>query len=241
MPSLTTPTTMEAELVQEETREENEQKTAGDEAATKLTMEKEKDGMEVEPKTGVPFPVKLPNGMQLQATGLRRKKILGFGLNIYAFGIYGDIAGLKQLLRPKHGEATEMATKEMYESVINSDVGMVVRLVIVFGGLTMSLVKKNFDEGLGASLKKLTSDRTDEELITMVLGAAKDSMKLPAGTVIEITRFPDYVLQTKVTDELVSKVKNELLCRAFFHMYLGDDAFDKEAKEKFGASLLSLF
>lgn len=44
-----------------------------------------------------------------------------------------------------------------------------------------------------------------------------------------------------VKDELVSKVESELLCRAYFHMYLGDDAFDKEAKAKFGASLLSLF
>lgn len=187
---------MEAELVQEETGEEKDHKMARDEAATKLTME-EKDDMEVEPKTGVSFPVKLPNGMQLQATGLRRKKILAFGFNIYAFGdikcifmktclekfvlmwcdwnfllffagIYGDIAGLKQLLRSKHGKPTEIdGTKELYESVINSDVGMVVRLVIVFGGLTMSLVRKNFDEGLGASLKKLTGGRPDEELLTL--------------------------------------------------------------------------
>lgn len=86
---------------------------------------------------------------------------------IFFAGIYGDIAGLKQLLRSKHGDATEFDTKELYESVIDSDVGMVVRLVIVFGGLTMSLVRKNFDGGLGASLKKLTGGRTDEELLTL--------------------------------------------------------------------------
>lgn len=42
-------------------------------------------------------------------------------------------------------------------------------------------------------------------------------------------------------DEMVSKVENELLCRAFIHMYLGDDVFDKDAKESFGKTLLSLF
>lgn len=41
--------------------------------------------------------------------------------------------------------------------------------------------------------------------------------------------------------EVVSKVESELLSRAYVHMYLGDDAFDKDAKDKFGTSLLSLF
>ena len=44
-----------------------------------------------------------------------------------------------------------------------------------------------------------------------------------------------------VMGEVVSKVESELLCRAYIHMYLGDDAFDKDAREKFGVSLLSLF
>lgn len=44
-----------------------------------------------------------------------------------------------------------------------------------------------------------------------------------------------------VMGEVVSKVESELLCRAYFQMYLGDDALDKDAKEKFGQSLLSLF
>lgn len=42
-----------------------------------------------------------------------------------------------------------------------------------------------------------------------------------------------------VKDELMSKVESELLCRAYFHMYLGDDPFDKEAKERFGRTLVS--
>lgn len=44
-----------------------------------------------------------------------------------------------------------------------------------------------------------------------------------------------------VKGEVVSKVESELLCRAYMYLYLGDDPFDKEAKEKFGMSLLSLF
>lgn len=52
----------------------------------------------------------------------------------------------------------------MYQAVIDSDFGLTVRLVIVFSGLTMNMVKKNFDEGLGASIKKLTGGKKDDEL-----------------------------------------------------------------------------
>ncbi|KAI3868889.1 hypothetical protein MKX03_036418, partial [Papaver bracteatum] len=52
----------------------------------------------------------------------------------------------------------------MYQMVIDSDVGMIVRLVIVFGNLTMNMVKKNFDEGLGGSIKKLNGGKKNEEL-----------------------------------------------------------------------------
>lgn len=44
-----------------------------------------------------------------------------------------------------------------------------------------------------------------------------------------------------VMGEVVSKVESELLCRAYTNMYLGDDPLDKDAKDKFGMSLLSLF
>lgn len=44
-----------------------------------------------------------------------------------------------------------------------------------------------------------------------------------------------------VLGEVVSKVESELLCRAYIDMFLGDDAIQKDAKEKFGMYLLSLF
>lgn len=106
------------------------------------------------------------------------------------------------------------------------------------------------------------------------MGQAPDDIKLTSGSVIEISRLPGNILQTKgdnsntllyvlklisthlrwhttltkswvllgaVIGELVSNVESELLCRAYVNMHLGDDPFDKDAKEKFGMSLLSLF
>lgn len=85
-------------------------------------------------------------------------------LIIHFAGIYADNEKLKELLRSKIGKAPAKATKEMYQAVIDSDVGMTVRMVIVFSNLTMSMVKKNFDEGLGASITKLTGGKKNDEL-----------------------------------------------------------------------------
>lgn len=81
--------------------------------------------------------------------------------NIIA-GIYADNEKLKDMLKTKMGKAPTKPTKEMYQMIIDSDIDMVVRMVIVFSNLTMSMVRKNFDEGLGAAIKKLTGGKNDE-------------------------------------------------------------------------------
>lgn len=197
---------------------------------------------EVEPKTGVSFPVKIAaDGKQLKTFGLRKKSILGLGIKIYSFGLYADNEKLKELMRSNFQKAPAKPTKEMYQVVIDSDVGMMLRMVIVYGGLTMNMVKRNLDEGLGASIKKLNGGKKDDELSNKVMATVSDDIKLGSGSLIEISKLPGSVLETQVKGEVVSKVESELLCRAYFNMYLGDDPFDKEAKEKFGAALLSLF
>ncbi|KDO38980.1 hypothetical protein CISIN_1g043688mg [Citrus sinensis] len=228
----------EAEELSDERVQEDKEKTGNE---VRKEEAKEDIAVEVEPKTGVSFPVKLNDGKQLNCVGLRKKSMLGLGIKIYGFGIYADNEKLKELLRSKIGKALAKATKEMYQTVIDSDAGMTVRIVIVFSNLTMSMVKKNFDEGLGASIKKLTGGKKNDELANKVMGHASEDIKLTSGSVIEISRLPGYTLQARVMDQVVSNVESELLCKAYIHMYLGDDAFDKDAKEKLGMSLLSLF
>ncbi|KAL5976561.1 hypothetical protein ACLOJK_020894 [Asimina triloba] len=121
--------------------------------------------MEIEPKTGFSFPTRLHDGKQLNSVGLRKKSMLGLGLKIYAFGMYADNVKIKDLLRSKVKNAPQKATKEMYEVVIDGDVGVTVRLIIAFPALTMSMVRKNFDETLGAAMKKMTGGQKNEELV----------------------------------------------------------------------------
>ncbi|XP_062151470.1 chalcone isomerase-like protein 1 [Alnus glutinosa] len=202
---------------------------------------KDEVAVEVEPKSGISFQVKLDDGKQLGCAGLRRKHALGMNLKIYGFGIYADSEKLKDLLKSKIGEAPPKPTEEMFQLVIDSDVGLVVRLVMIFPGLNMSMFKKNRDDRLVASIKKLDGDNKNEELADKVLGQASGSIKLPTGSGMEIFRLPGYIIQAKVLGEVVSQAEGELLCRAYVHMFLGDDPLDKDAKEKFGTYLLSLF
>ena len=63
----------------------HEKETAGGEVP-KEEAKKEEVAVEVEPKTGVSFPVKLDDGKQLNSVGLRKKSMLGMGIKIYGFG-----------------------------------------------------------------------------------------------------------------------------------------------------------
>ncbi|KAB2023054.1 hypothetical protein ES319_D07G255000v1 [Gossypium barbadense] len=199
--------------------------------------EKETNGTEevaVEPKTGVSFPVKLDDGKQLNCVGLRKKSMFGLGIKVYSYG-------KSNLLKSKIKKVPEKPTKELYQMVIDNDVEIMVRLVIVYSSLTISMVRKNFGEGLGASTKKLNGGKKNDELANKVMGQASDDIKLTPGSLIEISRLPGFVLETKVMGEVISKVESELLCRAYINMYIGDDPLDKDAKDKFGISLISLF
>lgn len=58
----------------------------GGDVPDKEEAKKEEVAVEVEPKTGVSFPVKLDDGKQLSSAGVRKKSMLGMGIKIYAFG-----------------------------------------------------------------------------------------------------------------------------------------------------------
>lgn len=65
-------------------------------------------------------------------------------------------------MKSKIEESPSKPTKEMYQMVIDSDVDMTVKMVIVYSYLTVGMVRKSFDEGLGAAIKKLTGTKNDE-------------------------------------------------------------------------------
>lgn len=52
----------------------------------------------------------------------------------------------------------------MFQVVIDSDVEMMVRMVFVFSEVGMDVLKVNFVERFGASIKKLSGGRKNDEL-----------------------------------------------------------------------------
>ncbi|XP_077217641.1 chalcone isomerase-like protein 1 [Tasmannia lanceolata] len=192
-----------------------------------------------EESTKVAFPSFSEDGKELCAVGVRKKSIMGLiAIKIYAFGIYADWKALEEILKPMFDPVPDKASREMYSAIVDGDMGLEVRLEIVFGGLNMHMVKKIFNDNLRASIKNFSEDEHGE-LLERVLGEAKEDIKLPAGSVIQIKKLPGYVLQTQVKGEVVSEVESKLLCQAFFNMYLGDEPLDAQAKASFGKSLIS--
>ncbi|OWM71505.1 fatty-acid-binding protein 1-like [Punica granatum] len=210
-----------------------------EEKETVADKDEEQVGMEIDPNTGTSFPVKLEDGKQLNCVGLRKKSMLGFDIKIYSFGMYADNEKLRDLLKSSFSDSPEKPTKEMYQKVIDSDVGITVRLVIMLPSIPAAMMRSP-DMELGAAIKKLGGGKEEKKLTKRSMGEATDNMKLTHGSVIETSRLPGYTLQTKVKGEVVSMIKSELLCRAYIYMYLGDEVLDKDAKDKFGTSMLKL-
>lgn len=80
---------VEGEVKTTDTTQEkpNEAKSDPEKEPNGATFKEEEEvPVEVEPKTGVSFPVKLEDGKQLKAVGLRKKSMLGMGIKIYGFG-----------------------------------------------------------------------------------------------------------------------------------------------------------
>ncbi|GKD95941.1 fatty-acid-binding protein 1-like protein [Tanacetum coccineum] len=213
-------------------------------------LQNEKMLVEVERRTGVPFPVKLSDGKDLIAVCLRRKTFLGCHsesivlVNIYCIiyvnGIYVDNEKLTGVLRSKIVNASTKATNEMYKMVIDNPVGITVKMVIAVSNLSMTMVRKNFnDNSVGTAIGKLGGGKNNE-LTKRMMREAKDDLKLTRGSEIEITCLPGCILETKVHGKVVNRLESEMLCQACIYLYLGDDPLDKEAKEKFRMFMLSL-
>lgn len=200
------------------------------------------DSSRVEPNTGVSFPSSLDETKHLAGVGVRRKSIFGLkNINVYAFGLYADERSLKEKLVDKYGKqsATELKeNKDFYEDVIGNDLGLMVRLEIVYGKLSIGSVRSAFEDSIGSRLQKF-SGTENKELLQRFTSQFKDDYKLPRGTKIDISRLPGHILQTKIDDKEIGSIQSKLLCQSLFDLYIGEDPLDKLAKEEIRSGLAS--
>lgn len=195
-----------------------------------------------EPRTGVSFPSVLRDSQLLLGIGLRRKAVLGLkNIDVYAYGVYADDADVKKFLSEKYGEvsASELKGNEKLEDLMECDVSMTIRLQIVYGRLSIRSVRSAFEESVGSRLHKFGGSDT-KELLQRFTAQFKDEYKLPKGSIIDLSRERDYVLRTVIDGKEAGSIQSKLLCRSILDLYIGNEPFDKKAKEEVELNLASL-
>ncbi|OWM66841.1 fatty-acid-binding protein 1 [Punica granatum] len=197
----------------------------------------------VESKTGFSFPSVLGGSRKLLGIGLRRKSLLGLkNIDVYAFGVYADDKDVNKLLKEKYGKLSTAELKEskgVQKDLMESDICMTVRLQIVYGKLSIRSVRSAFEESVGSRLKKF-GEGDNKELLQRFTSQFKDEYKIPRGSVIDLSRDRGHVLRTTIDGKEVGSIESKLLCRSILDLYIGDDSFDKQAREDVKQNLASL-
>ncbi|BFG43158.1 hypothetical protein CerSpe_294320 [Prunus speciosa] len=197
----------------------------------------------VDSNTGASFPSVLDESRRLLGIGLRRKRVFGLkNIDVYAFGIYADDKDLKELLSEKYGKlsVSELQdNKEYGDDLLETDIGMTVRLQIVYGRLSISSVRSAFEESVGSRLRKFGGS-DNQELLQTFTSQFKDEYKIPKGSVIDLSRERGYVLRTTIDGKEVGSIESKLLCKSLLDLYIGEEPFDKQAKEDVKLNLASL-
>ncbi|KAK3193778.1 hypothetical protein Dsin_025088 [Dipteronia sinensis] len=197
----------------------------------------------VESKTSVSFPSVLGNSRKLLGIGLRRKSILGLkNIDVYAFGVYADNGDLKKLLSEKYGKLSlsELReNKEFNDDLMEADICMTVRLQIIYSKLSIRSVRSAFEESVGTRLQKFGGS-DNKELLHRFTSQFKDEYKIPRGSVIDLSKERGHVLRTTIDGKEVGSIQSKLLCRSLLDLYIGEDPFDRKAKEDIELNLASL-
>ncbi|CAN8280394.1 unnamed protein product [Cochlearia groenlandica] len=199
----------------------------------------------VEQKTGFTFPSTIGDSRRLLGVGLRKKSLFGLkNIDIYAFGIYADCDDVKKLVIENSKYANLPASeirgnKAFVDDLMEADIKMTIRLQIVYGKLNIRSVRNAFEESVGNRLKKF-GGLDNDELLQSFTGLFKDEYKIPRSSTIDLTQEPGHVLSVAIEGNIVGSVKSKLLCKSILDLYIGEDPFDKNAREEFLDNVASL-
>ncbi|XP_060178151.1 fatty-acid-binding protein 1 isoform X1 [Lycium barbarum] len=200
-------------------------------------------GPVTESRTGSSFPSILKDSQRLLGIGLRQKTVFGLkNIDVYAYGVYADDGDVKKCLAETHEGHSVSEPKqkeELRNHLMESDIRMTVRLQIVYGRLSINSVRKAFKESIGSRLHKFAG-YDNRELLKRFTSQFKDEIKLPRGSIIELSRDHDYILHTTIDGKELGSIQSKLLCRSILDLYIGDESFDRKANEDVESNLASL-
>ncbi|KAJ3674637.1 hypothetical protein LUZ60_005253 [Juncus effusus] len=183
-----------------------------------------------EVKNGTGFPTVVDGGRRLLGVGMRRSNVLGLkSIDVYSFGVYADESDIKKVAK----ENGSISTSDTLEN----DIKMTIRLQIVYSRLSIKSVRNAFGKSVGNRLQKFNDGSDTNDLLQRFVSMFRDEQKLPKGSVIELSREEGFVLQTKIDGKEVGRIQSKLLCKSILDLYLGDDPFDKRAKDEIQLNL----
>ncbi|CAL0310347.1 unnamed protein product [Lupinus luteus] len=194
-------------------------------------------------KNGSSFPSSiLTDSLNLLGIGFRRKSIFGLkSIDVYAFGVYADNNDVKNYLAEKYGALSGSqlkGNKEFIQDVLENDISITVRLQILYGKLSIRSVRNAFEESVGTRLQKYGGS-DNKELLQRFTSLFKDDIKIPSGSVIHLSRGKGHVLSISIDGQEVGSIESQLLCKSLLDLYIGDEPFDKKAKEEIELNLAS--
>lgn len=163
-------------------------------------------------------------------------------IDVYAFGIYADASDVKKLITEKYGNISPsdlQGNKEFNKDLLENDISMTVRLEIIYGKLSIRSVRSAFEESVGCRLEKFGGSE-NTELLQRFTSQFKDEYKIPRGSVIQLSRGPGHVLHTIIDGKDVGSIQSKLLCRSILDLYIGEEPFDRQAKDEIALNLASL-
>jgi len=211
-------------------------------AAQEAAVAQEKPAMVKEPETGILFPsfLQAPQGeksvrQDLLGLGAREKTI--FKINVYAMGLYVDLAAALPVLKKAVGEKTLKQAKKdkaFHAAFLNDDFGKTLRWVMA-RDVDGADIAEAFQDSLEPRIKAAKLDaeqRAAAEAAVRTLRAYFTS-ELTEGTELVFHWETGGRFHTTVGGVKNGVITNLALCRAMFDIYLGADPISSTAKTRF--------
>ncbi|GIL50624.1 hypothetical protein Vafri_6760 [Volvox africanus] len=202
------------------------------------------NGAREEPATGYAFPpeycyLREKNCPSLAGLGVRSKKIIIKDINVYALGIYVDVAAAKSALSSFKKKSAEELVKDQsfYNAVVSAgNVEKTLRLVISSRLVDQKKFLDALEERLAPRLTKAGEPGTLVEFKKQF-----DGVHFERGLEIAFTCPDNKKLVTKIGGQQKGVIASGALCSSLFDIYLGSDPVSKDAKDTFGRSLAASF
>lgn len=194
-------------------------------------------GVQIEPKSNVPFPIEISaagggDTHVLAGVGIRTRTFLQ--VKVYAFGIYVDEEPARQTLSSFAGQTARDLERNdaFYRRILDRDFGMTLRMVMTrdVDGETMA---DAFDGALRPRVELAAAEKNMpggvEALATFRGYFSVEEMTKEAELVFSCT--PEGTLSSLVKGESLDDIQSDALCWALFDTFLGEDPISDGGKK----------